>query len=69
VRLVGSRTPVRPDGWACSATLAGRPFRGRGPGGCTFRLPRSARGNRLVVTVTVSYLGEVVSGVVTYRVR
>ena len=69
LRLVGSRAPVRPDGWSCTATLGGRPLPGRGRGGCTFRLPRSARGQRLVVTVTVAYLGEVVSGVVAYRVR
>jgi hypothetical protein len=69
LRLVGSRASVRPDGWSCAATLGGRALRGRGTRGCTFRLPRSARGKRLVVTVTIAYMGEVVSGIVRYRVR
>jgi hypothetical protein len=69
VRLTGTSATARPDRWSCSATLGGRPFRGSGPGGCTFRLPRSARRKRLAVTVTVAYMGEVVTGTLTVRVR
>jgi hypothetical protein len=69
VRLVGSTRSVRPTRWSCRAALAGRRLRGSGAGGCTFRLPRSARGKRLAVTITVAYLGEVVSGTATLRVR
>jgi hypothetical protein len=69
VRLVDGAGSVRPDSWSCSATLAGKPFRGSGPGRCTFRLPRGSRGKRLEVTMTVAYKGEVVSGTAAYRVR
>jgi hypothetical protein len=69
VRLAGAGTTARPDGWSCSATLGGKPVRGAGRGGCTFRLPRSARGKRLQVRISVAYLGEVVAGTLTLRVR
>jgi hypothetical protein len=69
LRLTGTGATVRPDRWSCRATLGGRPFRGSGSGGCTFRLPRSARGRRLAVTMTVVYLGEVVTGTLNVRVR
>ena len=69
VRLVGTTRTARPARFSCTAALAGRRLRGSGAGGCTFRLPRSARGKRLAVTITVAYLGEVVSGTATLRVR
>jgi hypothetical protein len=69
VRLVDGAGSARPDRWSCAATLAGKPFRGSGRGGCTFRLPRGSRGKRLEVTITVAYQGEVVSGRAAYRVR
>ena len=69
LRLEETPGTVRPDRWGCAATLAGKRLRGSGPGGCTFRLPRSARGKRLVVTLTVAYMGEVVSGSASFRVR
>jgi hypothetical protein len=69
VRLADGTGSARPDRWSCTATLAGKPFRGAGRGGCTFRLPRGSRGKRLEVTMTVAYQGEVVSGKTAYRVR
>lgn len=51
--------------YSCRATLAGRRLAGRGAGGCTFRLPASARGKRLVVTVTATLAGG--GGSVTLR--
>jgi hypothetical protein len=68
LELTGGAT-VRPDGWSCSATLGGRLVRGTGAGRCSFRLPRSARRKRLAVTITVAYLGEVVTGTLVLRVR
>ena len=35
--------------------LAGRRLEGSGPGGCAFRLPRTAKGERLSVAVTGRY--------------
>ena len=69
VRLVEGAGEATPDRWSCSAILAGRTIRGSGHGRCDFRLPRAARGKRLVVTMTVAYMGSVVSGDATYRVR
>jgi hypothetical protein len=69
VRLAEGAGSARPDRWSCVATLAGKAFRGSGPGRCTFRLPRGSRGKRLEVTMTVAYQGEVVSGTAKYRVR
>jgi hypothetical protein len=69
LQLTGTGAAARPDRWSCTATLGGRPFRGTGTGRCTFRVPRSARGKRLAVTMTVAYMGEVVTGTLTVRVR
>lgn len=69
IRLVGAAARIRPDGWTCSATLTGKRLRGTGPTGCRFRLPKSARGKKLVAELRIVYMGEVVTGTVTYRVR
>jgi hypothetical protein len=54
----------------CRATLAGKRLRGTGRGGCTFRLPASAKRKRLVVEVTAAPAGgEAETGVQTFRVR
>lgn len=42
----------------CRATLAGKALRGTGAGGCTFAVPKTAKGKRLVVTVTATYGGR-----------
>ena len=69
IRLAETPGTVRPDRWSCAATLAGKRLRGSGPGGCTFRLPRGARGKRLVVAMTVVHMGDVVTGTASFRVR
>jgi hypothetical protein len=69
VRLTRTGGAAAPNRWSCAATLGGKPIRGTGPGRCTFRLPRSARRKRLAVTITVAYMGEVVTGTLTVRVR
>jgi hypothetical protein len=50
-------TTVRPDTLTCIAQLGGRPLVGTGHGGCTWKLPRAARGKRLVVAIGVTYGG------------
>ncbi len=49
---------VAPARVACVATLAGKRLRGTGAGGCTFKLPKSAKGKRLTVKLTATYNGE-----------
>jgi hypothetical protein len=56
--------------FTCRATLAGKRLRGTGAGGCTFRLPKSAKGKRLVIVVTATPAGgQAASRSVTFRVR
>jgi len=56
--------------FTCRATLARKRLRGTGRGGCTFRLPASARGKRFVVDVTAAPRGgEAETGRQTFRVR
>jgi hypothetical protein len=38
----------------CRATLGGKALRGGGSGGCTYSLPRKAKGKRLVLVVTAT---------------
>lgn len=45
----------------CRATLAGKALRGTGAGGCTFAVPKTAKGKRLVVTVSATYRGRTLS--------
>lgn len=43
--------------FTCRATLAGRGIRGTGRGGCTFKLPKTAKGKRFVITITATATG------------
>lgn len=43
--------------FSCRAALAGKRVKGTGPGGCTFKLPKTAKGKQLVVTVTATPAG------------
>ena len=43
--------------FTCRATLAGKRIRGTGRGGCTFKLPKSAKGKRFVITMTATAAG------------
>ena len=65
---LSSEETVAGTAFRCSATLAGRRLRGTGAGGCRFALPRTARGKRLVVTVTVDDQGEAKASQTTFRV-
>ena len=64
-----SRASVRLDNgttapaatFRCRATLAGKSLRGSGIGGCTFAIPKTAKGKRLVVTVSATYAGRTIS--------
>ncbi|MDX6510689.1 MAG: hypothetical protein QOE36_193 [Gaiellaceae bacterium] len=57
----------KPDSYTCSAKLRGKTIVGTGAGGCTWKLPKKARG-LLVVTLTVGYQGAKKSVPFTYRV-
>jgi hypothetical protein len=48
-------TSVTTDGEHCAATLGGTHLIGKGAGGCTFVLPKKAKGKKLAVKVTGSY--------------
>lgn len=58
VRLEGSNKIVLPDSLSCSAKLAGKAIKGSGTGGCSWLLPKKARGKKLTVMVNVSYHGD-----------
>jgi hypothetical protein len=60
---------VTPTSTKCSAKLAGVPLKGSGRGGCTFRIPKSAGGKRLTVSVTAGYEGKSKTKTVGYIVR
>ena len=50
--------PLLPESYTCTATLGAKKLAGVGTGGCTFKVPKKkARGKRLVVHLTVQYLG------------
>lgn len=53
----------------CAATLAGRRLGGAGAGGCSFALPKSAKGRRLVVTVRGAYGAAHLARTSAFRVR
>jgi hypothetical protein len=46
---------TKAKGLACTATLGGKALKGTGAGHCTFRLPKTAKGERLSVHVTGTY--------------
>jgi hypothetical protein len=57
--------------FTCRATLAGKRLRGTGRGGCTFKLAKTAKGKRLVVTVSATPTGGTAQTfpAYTFRVR
>jgi hypothetical protein len=73
LRLPPSDTGVsilsHPDTYACTARLAGRLLAGYGQGRCSWRLPKTARAKRLVVSLTVTYQGARLTTTLPYRVR
>ena len=60
--VLGVREPNRrgaaADTVSCAAKLAGKQLKGSGQGGCSWLLPKKARGKKLVVVVSVSYQGQ-----------
>lgn len=61
-----SSVPPTPETTACKATLAGRPLGGTG---CSWKIPKSARGQTLKVVVTVTYEGTTASFPYSFKVR
>jgi hypothetical protein len=59
----------KPESYSCKATLKGRTLAGRGTGGCTWRMPKNARGKQLKVVLTVTYAGTTASFPYVFRVR
>jgi hypothetical protein len=57
-----------PESYSCTARLAGKPIVGRGVGRCTWQLPKTARGKKLAVIVTVNYEGATASFPFTFPV-
>lgn len=60
---------ARAESVRCSAKLAGKALRGTGAGGCTFALPRRAKGKRLSLTVTATFQGQSATITSSLRVR
>ena len=58
-----------PESYSCTARLAGRAIAGYGTGRCSWRIPKTARGKRLVVSLTVAYQGSRSTTSLSYRVR
>jgi hypothetical protein len=58
-----------PESYTCRARLAGKVLAGRDTAGCTFAIPKKARGKQLVVDVTVSYQGVSKTTRLSFRVR
>jgi len=59
----------KPESYSCAATLKGRRIAGSGTGGCSWRIPKSSRGKKLTVTVTVVFEGVTKSVPFAYTVR
>jgi hypothetical protein len=64
-----SAAQPKPESYGCKATLKGRALAGTGTGGCTWRLPKNARGKTLKVVLTVTYQGTSVSFTYSFKVR
>ncbi len=68
IRMSGSNEVVAPESLSCTAKLAGRALRGSGIGGCSWLLPKKARGKKLAVSVTVTYQGKTETFSQTFKV-
>lgn len=56
-------------GFRCRATVGGKVLRGTGVGGCTFSIPRSAKGKRLAIAITATVPGESRTLTSSFRIR
>jgi len=59
----------QPDSYRCSAKLGAKALRGQGVGGCTFVIPKKAKGKKLSVSLTASYQGASKTIQLAYKVR
>jgi hypothetical protein len=59
----------QPESYSCKATLNGKSIVGSGTGGCTWRMPKKARGETLKVVLTVTYQGTSKSFPYVFKVR
>jgi hypothetical protein len=55
--VLSTREVVAAERMTCKALLAGKALAATRPGGCTWKLPKTARGKTLVVTFTVTSRG------------
>jgi hypothetical protein len=62
-------TPPQPESYGCKATLKGRVLAGTGTGGCTWKLPKKAKGKTLNVQLTVTYQGTTKVFPYVFKVR
>lgn len=69
LRLADTNEVVAADTVSCAAKLAGKQLKGSGQGGCSWLLPKKARGKNLVVVVSVSYEGQSETFSQTFKVR
>jgi hypothetical protein len=59
----------QPDSYTCSAKLGVKALRGQGVGGCTFAIPKKAKGKKLSISLTASYQGASKTIQLAYKVR
>jgi len=69
VRLEGTNEVVLPESFSCSARLGAKALKGTSTEGCSWLLPKKARGKKLTVSVNVSYHGDSETFSQTYKVR
>jgi hypothetical protein len=57
--------------FTCRATLASKRIRGTGRGGCTFKLPKSAKGKRFAISISAAASGGTAEtfGPYSFRIR
>jgi len=68
IRLAETNEVVVPDSLSCTAKLAGKRLKGSGAGGCSWVIPKTTRGKKLVVTVNVVYQGQTETFSQTFKV-
>lgn len=60
---------TKATGLKCSASLGGVHLAGTGTGGCTFHLPKTAKGKKLSVRVTGKYKSKALATTVSLKVK
>jgi hypothetical protein len=68
VDVIGENLHAVPTKYTCRAKIGGKSIRGSGKGGCTWKVPRSARGKTFVVTVSCFWDGATNSKTWRWRV-